>query len=41
MPTAIPPERHATVVSVLREAARVNGDVEAYVEPAAPASAVP
>jgi acyl-CoA synthetase (AMP-forming)/AMP-acid ligase II len=34
MPTAIPPERHATVVSVLREAARVNGDVEAYVEPA-------
>ena len=35
MSTAIPPERHATVVSVLREAARVNGDVEAYVEPAA------
>jgi acyl-CoA synthetase (AMP-forming)/AMP-acid ligase II len=34
MPTAIPPERHATAVSVLREAARVNGDVEAYVEPA-------
>jgi acyl-CoA synthetase (AMP-forming)/AMP-acid ligase II len=34
MPTAIPLERHATVVSVLREAARVNGDVEAYVEPA-------
>lgn len=34
MSTAIPPERHATVVSVLREAARVNGDVEAYVEPA-------
>jgi acyl-CoA synthetase (AMP-forming)/AMP-acid ligase II len=34
MPTAIPPERHATVVSVLREAAFVNGDVEAYVEPA-------
>ena len=34
MPTAIPPERHATVVSVLRQAARVNGDVEAYVEPA-------
>jgi acyl-CoA synthetase (AMP-forming)/AMP-acid ligase II len=34
MSTAIPPERHATVVSVLREAARVNGEVEAYVEPA-------
>jgi acyl-CoA synthetase (AMP-forming)/AMP-acid ligase II len=34
MPTAIPLERHSTVVSVLREAARVNGDVEAYVEPA-------
>jgi acyl-CoA synthetase (AMP-forming)/AMP-acid ligase II len=34
MPTAIPPERHTTVVSVLREAARVNGDVEAYVETA-------
>jgi acyl-CoA synthetase (AMP-forming)/AMP-acid ligase II len=34
MPTAIPLERHATAVSVLREAARVNGDVEAYVEPA-------
>jgi acyl-CoA synthetase (AMP-forming)/AMP-acid ligase II len=34
MPTAIPLERHTTVVSVLREAARVNGDVEAYVEPA-------
>ena len=33
MTTAISPERHATVVSVLREAARVNGDVEAYVEP--------
>ncbi len=27
-------DRHATVVSVLREAARVNGGVEAYVEPA-------
>jgi len=27
-------DRHSTVVSVLREAARVNGDVEAYVEPA-------
>jgi acyl-CoA synthetase (AMP-forming)/AMP-acid ligase II len=36
MPTAIPLDRHATVVSVLREAARVNGDVEAYVEPAGP-----
>ena len=34
MPTAIPSERHDTVVSVLREAAQVNGDVEAYVEPA-------
>jgi acyl-CoA synthetase (AMP-forming)/AMP-acid ligase II len=34
MPTAIPLERHSTVVSVLREAARVNGEVEAYVEPA-------
>jgi acyl-CoA synthetase (AMP-forming)/AMP-acid ligase II len=34
MPTAIPLDRHATVVSVLREAALVNGDVEAYVEPA-------
>ncbi len=34
MPTAIPLERHSTVVSVLREAASVNGDVEAYVEPA-------
>jgi acyl-CoA synthetase (AMP-forming)/AMP-acid ligase II len=36
MPTAIPLERHSTVVSVLREAARVNSDVEAYVEPAGP-----
>ncbi len=36
MPTAIPLDRHATVVSVLREAARVNADVEAYVEPAGP-----
>jgi acyl-CoA synthetase (AMP-forming)/AMP-acid ligase II len=34
MPTRIPPDRHATVVSVLREAAQVNGDVAAYVEPA-------
>jgi len=34
MSTAIRPERHTTVVSVLREAARINGDVEAYVEPA-------
>ena len=33
MPVRIPSDRHATVVSVLREAARVNGDVEAYVEP--------
>jgi acyl-CoA synthetase (AMP-forming)/AMP-acid ligase II len=30
----IPSERHDTVVSVLREAARVNADLEAYVEPA-------
>ncbi len=29
-------ERHRTVVSVLREAAQVNGDLEAYVEPARP-----
>jgi acyl-CoA synthetase (AMP-forming)/AMP-acid ligase II len=29
----IPLERHETVVSVLREAAQVNGDHEAYVEP--------
>ena len=33
MPVRIPSDRHETVVSVLREAARVNGDVEAYVEP--------
>ena len=33
MPVRIPSEQHETVVSVLREAARVNGDVEAYVEP--------
>ena len=32
MPARIPLERHETIVSVLREAARVNGDVEAYVE---------
>ncbi len=32
MPVRIPSDRHETVVSVLREAARVNGDVEAYVE---------
>jgi hypothetical protein len=30
---SIPLERHRTVVSVLREAAQRNGDVEAYVEP--------
>ena len=29
----IPLERHRTVVSVLREAAQYNGEVEAYVEP--------
>jgi acyl-CoA synthetase (AMP-forming)/AMP-acid ligase II len=34
MAQQIPPDRHHTVVSVLREAAAVNGDVEAYVEPA-------
>jgi acyl-CoA synthetase (AMP-forming)/AMP-acid ligase II len=34
MPVHIPLDRHATVVPVLREAAQVNGDVEAYVEPA-------
>jgi acyl-CoA synthetase (AMP-forming)/AMP-acid ligase II len=33
MPVRIPLDQHDTVVSVLREAARVNGDVEAYVEP--------
>ena len=32
MAERIPSERHETVVSLLREAARVNGDVEAYVE---------
>ena len=34
MAERIPSDRHGTVVSVLREAARVNGEVEAYVEPA-------
>ena len=33
MPVRIPSDQHETVVSVLREAARCNGDVEAYVEP--------
>jgi acyl-CoA synthetase (AMP-forming)/AMP-acid ligase II len=33
MAVRIPSDQHETVVSVLREAARVNGDVEAYVEP--------
>ena len=33
MPVRIPADQHETVVSVLREAARVNGAVEAYVEP--------
>ncbi len=37
MPQRIPSDRHSTVVSVLREAAQVNGDVEAYVEPYGPA----
>ena len=32
MPARIPLEGHETIVSVLREAARVNHDVEAYVE---------
>ncbi|HVT41404.1 MAG TPA: class I adenylate-forming enzyme family protein [Acidimicrobiales bacterium] len=35
MAARIPVDRHRTVVSALREAAQVNGDVEAYVEPAA------
>jgi acyl-CoA synthetase (AMP-forming)/AMP-acid ligase II len=35
MPARVPSERHTTVVSVLREAAQVNGEVEAFVEPAA------
>jgi acyl-CoA synthetase (AMP-forming)/AMP-acid ligase II len=34
MPERIPSDRHETVVSLLREAARVNGDVDAYVEAA-------
>ncbi len=34
MPARIPVDRHETVASVLREAAQVNGDTEAYVEPA-------
>ena len=33
MPVRIPSDQHETVVSVLREAAHVNGAVEAYVEP--------
>ena len=33
MAVRIPADQHETVVSVLREAARVNGAVEAYVEP--------
>ena len=33
MPVRIPSDQHETVVSVLREAARVNRDLEAYVEP--------
>ena len=37
MPQRIPSDRHSTVVSVLREAAQVNGAVEAYVEPHGPA----
>jgi acyl-CoA synthetase (AMP-forming)/AMP-acid ligase II len=34
MVTRLPTERHPTVVSALREAAQVQGEVEAYVEPA-------
>ena len=37
MSARIATDRHDTVVSVLREAAVVHGDVEAYVEPAGPA----
>jgi len=36
MPHQISSAHHETVVSVLREAAQRNGDVEAYVEPAQP-----
>jgi len=36
MPVHIPVDRHETLVSVLREAAQVNGDTEAYVEPGGP-----
>jgi acyl-CoA synthetase (AMP-forming)/AMP-acid ligase II len=36
MPHQISAAQHQTVVSVLREAAQRNGDVEAYVEPAQP-----
>ena len=36
MPHLISSLHHQTVVSVLREAAQVNADVEAYVEPAQP-----
>lgn len=36
MSARIATDRHDTVVSVLREAAVVHGDVEAYVEPAGP-----
>ncbi len=36
MPVPIPVDRHETVVSALRQAAQVNGDTEAYVEPAEP-----
>jgi acyl-CoA synthetase (AMP-forming)/AMP-acid ligase II len=36
MPHQISAAHHQTVVSVLREAAQRNGDVEAYVEPAQP-----
>jgi acyl-CoA synthetase (AMP-forming)/AMP-acid ligase II len=36
MPHQIPLEQHQTVVSVLRQAAQRNGDLEAYVEPDQP-----
>jgi len=34
MVQSIPPDQHETVVAVLREAAKVNGSIEAFVEPA-------
>ncbi len=40
MPARIPVDRHRTVVSALREAAQVNGSIEAYVEPGADRRAI-